>query len=752
MAITRKSQKRNGEQQNNLNSKRSRKRVVKKTSADEDQMFESIGSSRSLKRVDQHSEDLGQKKKAKGKQKEDVNLIDKSENKSLQIHDAQQMDTVDMEVDEEEEEEDEIDWETVELPHMITDQVNDNHSEDNNPVYKDVEIVFEAPRAVLKKSKWEIEYQRNLREWTHNSHIITLIAHYAIRNRWCSSDKAKFQCLKIVPEHARKLLSNNTTESSIITGIKWILNWWKNYFSITGPGLVTRPYSDFEDISHSFLQDMIAKRESNENAEWVDNLDEFVNLLLKKEGTSDLCSELFVSILRSCNCDARLVCSLQPVPYKIPPNSKKQNTDESTEQEETQESLLFQFRTPTRTHVDQNVQLRQTNAKPPCVWIEVYCPESKRWICVDPIRGIIDKPALMEPAVLNRSNQLSFVLAFDEKKKHYITDVTRRYTSNMDKANRLRDRPLTKREQSAGMRPWSEILLSMLCHKPKMNEKERLEMQDLEKQEKKERMPTSIGAFKNHPIYALERHLKKFEVLHPREPILGSIRGEKIYPRQCVKVVSTADAFRKQGREIIKGEQPIKMVKSTATTIEKKRIHEMAKQEGQEVLVPCYGEWQTQKIIPDPVVDGKVPKNSFGNIDLFVPEMLPAGAVHIPIRGIGKLAKRLGVDYADAVTGFEFVKMRSVPIIEGIVVAKEFQFVLMEALEEQEKDEAVRAIEKQEKEVYLRWRKLIKGLLVKARVDNEYGTSKSTDNDSDMWTTFNMDDTHGGGGFLPEDD
>lgn len=64
----------------------------------------------------------------------------------------------------------------------------------------------------------------------------------------------------------------------------------------------------------------------------------------------------------------------------------------------------------------------------------------------------------------------------------------------------------------------------------------------------------------------------------------------------------------------------------------------------------------------------------------------------------------------------------------------------------------MRAIEKQEKEVYLRWRKLIKGLLVKARVDNEYGTSKSTDNDSDMWTTFNTDDTHGGGGFLPEDD
>jgi len=29
-------------------------------------------------------------------------------------------------------------------------------------------------------------------------------------------------------------------------------------------------------------------------------------------------------------------------------------------------------------------------------------------------------------------------------------------------------------------------------------------------------------------------------------------------------------------------------------------------------------------------VQGKVPKNNFGNIDLYVPSMLPKGASHIP--------------------------------------------------------------------------------------------------------------------------
>ncbi|CEI99475.1 hypothetical protein RMCBS344292_13564 [Rhizopus microsporus] len=739
----------------------------------EDQPESSLNASRK-RRTDLSNSETAVKKRSKGKQKEESVIIDLQDD-ALMTCENEEGGFITMVEDEEkdkqeedEEDEDEIDWETVHLPPTLPEQMHEELVTD--VVYKDVEVVFEAPRAVLKKSKWEMEYQRNLREWIHHGHVVALTAHYILRNRWCSSSKIKSRCSKIVPDHARNLLSKETSESGVITGIKWLLNWWSNYFSVTGPGLVTRPYSDFADINYDVLQEMILKHESNENADWIDSLDDFVNLLSKKEGTSDTCAELFVAVLRFCGCDARLVCSLQPVPHKIPSEStsKKKSgkgqdgaeKDESNAEETDEKSnILFQFRTPTKSYVNPNVQLRQKNAKPPCVWAEVYCLESKKWICVDPVRGIINKPALMEPATLNRSNQLSYVLAMDDKKRHNITDVTRRYTSNLEKAIRLRDRPLTKREQSSGLKPWSEVFLAMLCHKPKMGEKERLEIQDLEKQEKKERMPTSIGGFKNHPLYALERHLKKFEVLHPKEPVLGSIRGEKIYPRQCIKTVATADSYRKQGREIIESEQPIKMVKSLATTLEKKRLHEMAKQDGQEVLVPCYGEWQTRKIVPDPVVNGKVPKNAYGNIDLFTPEMLPPGAVHIPINGLGKVAKMLGIDYADAVTGFEFTKMRSVPIIDGIVVAEEYQYVLMEALEEQEKNNALKAIEKQEKEVYLRWRKLIKRLIIKARVDSEYGASKDAsrgDHNDDVWAVYSAtsndnSDTYPGGGFLPED-
>ena len=46
-----------------------------------------------------------------------------------------------------------------------------------------------------------------------------------------------------------------------------------------------------------------------------------------------------------------------------------------------------------------------------------------------------------------------------------------------------------------------------------------------------------------------------------------------------------------------------------------------------------FGRWQTEVYVPPPAVDGKVPRNEYGNVELFKPWMLPKGTVHIPITG-----------------------------------------------------------------------------------------------------------------------
>ena len=45
-------------------------------------------------------------------------------------------------------------------------------------------------------------------------------------------------------------------------------------------------------------------------------------------------------------------------------------------------------------------------------------------------------------------------------------------------------------------------------------------------------MPTSIAELKNHPLYALTRHLLKYEALYPpTAAVLGYCRGEPVYSR-----------------------------------------------------------------------------------------------------------------------------------------------------------------------------------------------------------------------------
>lgn len=371
---------------------------------------------------------------------------------------------------------------------------------------------------------------------------------------------------------------------------------------------MTRPYSDFAKLKEH-LRTLLDSKASTEESDYIESMEGFIDRLVNiKSGTRDTCAELFVAILRYCGLEARLVCSLQPLSYKIPsappPPPEEEEGAQKEEENGEKNQVRFKYRTSKITYEDPNVKLKQPRAKPPAVWAEVYCADTESWMCVDPIRGLIDAPAQMEPAALDRQNNMSYVLALDavnSKGQGNITDVTRRYTSNLEKAVRLRERPLTKREKEGGMKLWSTLLLDGLRFK--IGDRELLEQHELDHLQKKEVMPTAIGNFKNHPLYALERHLLKFEVIHPKDPILGSIRGEKIYPRDCVKTVSTADAYRKMGREIIEGEQPIKMVKANAVTLEKRRLQERAKQEGHEMMVACYGEWQTKPFVPEPVVD-----------------------------------------------------------------------------------------------------------------------------------------------------
>jgi xeroderma pigmentosum group C-complementing protein len=241
----------------------------------------------------------------------------------------------------------------------------------------------------------------------------------------------------------------------------------------------------------------------------------------------------------------------------------------------------------------------------------------------------------------------------------------------------------------------------------------------------------TLQYYKSSSEFVLERHLRREEALLPtaKHVKLFTIKGkghssveENVYLREDVVNCKTIETWHKEGRAPKDGEEPLKRVPYRAATTNRRReLAEAEQASGEKVLQALYSWDQTDWIIPPPIQNGIIPKNGFGNIDLYVDSMLPKGAAHIPWRGTVKVCKRLGIDYAEAVTGFEFGYRMAVPIITGVVVAKEHLEAVMEEWEKDEAERVRKEDEKRQKAAIGMWRKMLMGLRIVERVREEYG-------------------------------
>ena len=230
-------------------------------------------------------------------------------------------------------------------------------------------------------------------------------------------------------------------------------------------------------------------------------------------------------------------------------------------------------------------------------------------------------------------------------------------------------------------------------------------------------MPTSVAGFKDHPLYVLKRHLLKFEAIYPEESqVLGYCHREPIYARECVHTLHTRETWLKQGRIVKQGEEAYMSVKARPKRGQKA---------DEERKVDVFGHWQTEVYAPPPVIDGKIQRNEYGNIELFQPSMLPKGACHIQLPGIHRIAKLLDIDFAPAMMGWDFSSGYCHPVIDGIVTAKENKSVLVAAWEQQQDDSRKKQEEKREKKIYERWRLLIRGVLLKERVQKRFENTEN---------------------------
>ncbi|KAM6468595.1 DNA repair protein complementing XP-C cells isoform 2-T2 [Liasis olivaceus] len=355
-------------------------------------------------------------------------------------------------------------------------------------------------------------------------------------------------------------------------------------------------------------------------------------------------------------------------------------------------------------------------------WVEVFLEREDRWVCVDCVRGSVGQPL---QCFKYASKPVCYIIGIDDN--GYVKDVTQRYDPAW---------MTSTRKCRVDAQWWEDTLAPYKSYFVEREEKEEREfLAKLQDQP----LPGSISEYKNHPLYALKRHLLKYEAIYPETAsILGYCRGEAVYSRDCIHTLHSKDTWLKQARVVRIGEVPYKMVKGYSNQARKARMAEPANRDKKDL--PLFGLWQTEEYQPPLAVDGRVPRNEFGNVYLFQPSMLPIGCVQLKLPNLHRVARKLDIDCVPAVTGFDFHGGYSHPVTEGYIICEEYKEVLVAAWENEESEREKREKEKREKRVLGNWKLLAKGLLIKERLKKRYSTKNETGVMVEKGSGFSSDD------------
>ena len=705
-------------------------------------------------------------------------------------------------------EESEEDWEEVDLDAepTVLESAETTKQNDDKAVLTIIPnagtSVTRTPRRPSRRPLTTAEKQQRLS--IHKINLLCLLSHVSYRNHLCNDTQTQSILKRMVPPkvikqlHVEPRYSQLQRTKAFTESLRQIAELWFQRFKITAVGLRKARWAASLDAVRGYKLP-----ETTEGP--IDRI-EFRHAARSLEGSADLGAQLLCCLLRSVGVETRLVCSLQPLPLgssaepvpstatpaKQPREDQKRTiyVQDSSDEEQAPETRSAQVVAASRssnistnnpqrvTRISQPPPVRNlappaSRARPkiprpahPVYWTEAFNPAHQTWISVDALATqTVGKPSHIEPPLRDPNNTLTYAVAFNND--NTAKDVTARYTRTFNaKVRRARVDP-----HPGSSTWWARALTAFRRTHRADADADALEDADLARRLAAEGMPAAARDFRGHPVYALERHLRANEVLHPRREVgkvnVGTPRRPRVEPvfrRADVRLCCSADAWFRQGREIKAGESPLRLA-SVSRRAKRERspdpFGDGEQDAAEELGRGLYALFQTEVYVPPPVVRGKVPKNAYGNLDVYVPSMVPAGGVHVKHPDAKAAAKILGLDFADAVVGFKFQGRRGTAVTQGVVVAREYRDAMAAVIqglqtERQDKAEAQRSLE-----MLRLWKRFLIGLRVTERVkqyQTEFGydgLDDERDEDDDIRREIDeemdlADEYQKAGGFVPD--
>lgn len=666
---------------------------------------------------------------------------------------------------------------------------SDDHTEAESaaPKVSDISITIGAnkheetvtKRKVRRRAITSVDKKKRLD--IHKMHVLCLLYHVHRRNAWCNDLRVQSALRRIVPQKTllnlvpNPELSQYSASKRFIEGMNELKVLWSKRYKLTAQGMYkpkwaeadadVRPFSDFDD-----LDDPMDK-------------DDFRNAAQTLHGSQDVGTQLFCALLRSIGIETRLVCSLQPLPFASSaqpstpskPNVQKNtitvdpyNKAEGSSAVKSKSSATVRNKKLSRLERvmgERHAVLNKTGVAPqkqkayhttyPVYWVEALNAIHQKWVPIDTHSTFtVNTPEKLEPPLSHAQNSLTYAIAFEED--YTAKDVTRRYA----KAFNAKTRKFRVECTPHGADWWQRATKFFARGIPL--DRDQVEDAALARKQASESIPKNVQDFKDHPVYVLERHLRHNEVIHPMHQVGKANVGtgmnpklEPIYRRNDVHIVRSADKWYRMGQDVKDGEQPLKHAKPKKGRQVSIGPDMDVDDQQDEIGAALYAKFQTEIYVPPPVVRGRVPRNAYGNLDLYVPSMCPPGGTHVRHKLASKAARVVDVDYADAVTGFSFKGRHGTAIVQGIVVASEYAEAVQEVIDGMiyEQEEAANAARSRES---LRlWRRFFLGLRIAQRVnaieiDGEKGETIDVQGAIDR-EDKQMVEQEMAGGFFPDE-
>ncbi|XP_067949212.1 DNA repair protein complementing XP-C cells homolog [Watersipora subatra] len=540
---------------------------------------------------------------------------------------------------------------------------------------KSVQVTVDSTKEKKKGWDWFTysqqlwrRYMKHEHEYRHKVELLCLLSSGQQLNAVCNDEL--FKALALSSFEKTTLKGKKCTEANIMTILSTIIKRVK---------LVPKPLLQSSVNSESLL----------------DTFEE--GLLSGKLHRTDELLLFVLGMLRALGASARLCMAWYPVPLRIAHFQKLQQIAKSEASgSKTKGKINFPF-TP-------GISIQFTNLDSDAneqIWLEAYDVSAKKWLTIGGSGAIL---ADLSEVEVKLSKPITYIVSYDNDGK--FKDLTQKYDSKwMTGTAKLR----------VSDKWWQKTIAP---YRPQESKKTKEEDSQLQNNLEQMPFPSTISGFKDHPLYALERHLLKFEAIYPRTAVpMGYTKTkEPIYSRSCVHELHSREQWLKEALQVKVGEEPYKFVKPRPSFKDWKNGIKRT-----EATLGTFGRWQTEPYVPATAENGIVPKNAYGNVDMYQPQMLPKGCVQIRIDSIGKIARKMGIDCAPAMVGWQLRSSANVPLFDGWVICKEFEDALLAAVDDYEEEEEKRAQEKVEKRVYGNWKTLIKGLLIRERLRLRYG-------------------------------